>query len=125
MSKCIGITDSYLTPIIESCKQLETLNIAECPDLSDASLDLLPSYLRSSLVSLNISGCLGFTPEVYFSLFFLILIIMYLLIIIIIIGLGNNITSTHSPDRPSHCTPQPFRFFLHQPHFFSQKYKTS
>lgn len=70
MSKCIGITDSYLTPIIESCKQLETLNIAECPDLSDASLDLLPSYLRSSLVSLNISGCLGFTPEVYFSLLF-------------------------------------------------------
>jgi len=63
MSKCVGMTDQYLAPIIATSSNLETLDLAECPDLTDASLDLIAAHLRTTLKSLNLSGCLGLTPE--------------------------------------------------------------
>eukprot|EP00026_Physarum_polycephalum_P005924 Phypoly_transcript_05963.p1 GENE.Phypoly_transcript_05963~~Phypoly_transcript_05963.p1 ORF type:complete len:579 (+),score=96.05 Phypoly_transcript_05963:127-1863(+) len=63
MSKCVGMTDAYLSPIVLACTRLETLSLASCPDLSDSSLDLLSTHLSTSLTSLNISGCLGLTPQ--------------------------------------------------------------
>jgi len=63
MSKCVGVTDEHLSPILLSCKNLENLNLADCPDLTDASLDLISTHLRNSLKSLNLSGCLGITPQ--------------------------------------------------------------
>lgn len=65
MSKCVGMTDEILSPIIQTCNKLETLNLAGCPDLTDVSLDLIATELRKTLKILDLSGCIGLTAQVW------------------------------------------------------------
>ena len=55
------VTDIGFSSFIGNCSNLQTLDLNNCPHISDASLNVLGMYCGSNLKSINISNCPRFS----------------------------------------------------------------
>jgi len=63
ISSCWKVTDLSTKHLFDRCRKLEVLYISNCKRLTDKTLEKLVQYCKSSIVSIDASGCSHFSPE--------------------------------------------------------------
>ncbi|KAL8130510.1 hypothetical protein V2J09_019665 [Rumex salicifolius] len=56
LSKCIGLTDIYVTDLVTGCSNLKTLNLSCCDSITDDAISAIADSCRE-LVSLQLESC--------------------------------------------------------------------